>query len=161
MAVVLSHAPTLVWVQREFRLNHLPALQAALARPGKVIVAYFHDSQHLIGEPLTDNANQAWLAQSLLALKADLMAHNADLWMIEGDFTQQLSALIGLHNIKHLHYSFAVGLPFNTMQQQALAVCQACKVALTPFFSEFWINPSEFFNKQQNLIWCLLRFTKP
>ncbi len=76
---------TLVWLQRELRLQHHPALETALSSAAQnddaVIVAYFHDPKHTVGD-----ANSAWLADSLLDLKQRLAAQGGALWLIEGDF---------------------------------------------------------------------------
>ena len=134
---------TLVWIQREFRVDHAPVIQAALECSDKVILAYFHDESQVIGE-----ANSAWLAQSLLSFKEALKTHSADLWMIEGDFQENLSRLITEQNIQQVYYSYQVGSPFAQMQQTALDVCKGQKVALTPFYTEFLLEPDCMLNKQ-------------
>lgn len=135
---------TLVWLQRELRVENAPVIEQALQHSDKVILAYFHDTKKVIGD-----ANNAWLAKSLLNLKEYLKAYQANLWMIEGDFETQLTQLIKEQNIKHVYYSYQVGSPFVDMQQTALEVCKQCKVALMPFYSEFLLEPDLMMNKQQ------------
>ena len=145
---------TLVWLQRELRLTHLPALQSALQgeldksatqnNPKQsVILAYFHDPEQVIGE-----ANTLWLAHALQKLQAQLAQQGGQLWVIEGAFATELTNLINTYNIKSMHYSFQVGAPFQGMQQQALEVCQQAQVALKPFFSETLMPPGEILNQQ-------------
>jgi len=134
---------SLVWLQRELRLTALPALQTALESPGLVIVAYFHDSKQVIGE-----ANLVWLAQSLQKLQAEISAKGGQLWIIDGAFEQQLKQVISDYKVNQVLYSYQVGSPFVEMQQQALQVCQQCKIALQPFYSEFLIAPELIRNQQ-------------
>jgi len=138
---------TLVWLQRELRLTHLPALQSALEQASqdgqKVILAYFHDTEQLIGE-----ASTLWLAHSLKLLQQSVAEQGGQLFVIEGAFKEQLQAVIEAYNVKSLHYSFQVGEPHQAMQQQALEVCQQNKVALQPFFSETLMPPGEILNLQ-------------
>ena len=138
---------TLVWLQREFRLTHLPALQSALhdasEKGQKVILAYFHDPDQTIGE-----TNTLWLAYSLQQLQKSLVAQGGQLWVIEGAFKSELKKVIDAYDVKALHYSFQVGEPFQTMQRQALDVCQSNGVALKPFFSETLMPPGEILNQQ-------------
>ncbi|HHS99574.1 MAG TPA: deoxyribodipyrimidine photo-lyase [Thiomicrospira sp.] len=138
---------TLVWIQREFRTTALPALQAALSEAekssGKVMVAYFHDENQVIGE-----ANNVWLSYSLLQLKADFTALGGQLCMVEGEFSSMLNQVIADYQISKVVYSFQVGTPFEQMQQQALEVCKHKKVVLQPFYSEFLVPAGEFLNKQ-------------
>ncbi|MDG6777165.1 deoxyribodipyrimidine photo-lyase [Thiomicrorhabdus sp. zzn3] len=134
---------TLVWLQRELRLESLPALQAALQQADRVIVAYFHDPDQVIGE-----ANQAWLADSLCILQTALRAQGGELWMVEGGFRDCLREVVTTYDVKKVFYSHQPGVPFANMQQQALEVCQSLEVELRPFFSEYWMSPDGLMNKQ-------------
>ena len=138
---------TLVWLQRELRLSHLPALQIALeeaqTKKTKVILVYFHDPKQTIGE-----ANCLWLAHALRQLQNSVQEQGGQLWVIEGDFTHQLEQVIEDYAVKSLYYSYQVGEPFQSMQQQALEVCQTHKVRLQPFFSETLTQPGEVLNQQ-------------
>lgn len=124
---------TLVWLQRELRVANHPALEFAMNIKGEVIVAYFHDPRQTIGE-----ANSVWLAHSLKQLQEDFKQLNGQLWLIEGDFSQQLQKLIVEQQIDQVFYSVQVGEPFWTMQHQALTVCQQTNTKLRPFESENW-----------------------
>lgn len=134
---------TLVWIQREFRLTHLPALQHALSDSDRVILAYFHDPEQVIGE-----ANSVRLAYALQDFQQQIIQKSGRLLMLEGGFQQNLNALIERHEISRIYYSHQVGEPFASMQQQALEVCQKSGVALKPFFSEYWFEPGCILNKQ-------------
>lgn len=134
---------SLVWLQRELRVEHLPALQRALACSEKVIVAYFHDENHCIGQ-----ANQAWLIDSLQSLQEQYAARNGDIWFVEGRFSEELTGLIQQYQIEKVFYSFQVGQVFTEMQNQALGVCQSLQVELVPVFSEFWFEPEAILNQQ-------------
>lgn len=134
---------TLVWLQRELRVQYLPALQTALAESDRVIVAYFHDSDQVIGE-----ANQAWLADSLCALQNAFRTQGGELWMIEGAFHDCLHEVITTYHVQKVFYSHQSGEHFANMQQQALQVCQSLRVELCPFFSEYWMSPDSLLNKQ-------------
>lgn len=143
---------TLVWLQREFRLTALPALQAALSSrtdflhetpSDGVIFAYFHDPAHTVGD-----ANTLWLAYSLQTLQQAIRAQGGELWMVEGDFVTEFSKLLTAHSVKQVFYSYQVGEPFKTLQQQALELCQNGGVALQPFYSEFLIEPEQIRNQQ-------------
>lgn len=129
---------TLVWLQRELRLQHHPALETALSSTAQnddaVIVAYFHDPKHTVGD-----ANSAWLADSLLDLKQRLAAQGGALWLIEGDFAERFQTLLDTHSIKRVHYTFQLGEPFKTLQQTALTICKERNVTLTPFETENWL----------------------
>lgn len=138
---------TLVWLQRELRLTHLPALETALTKAKDthkpVILAYFHDPEQAIGQ-----ANTLWLAHSLRQLQKEVAQQGGQLWVIEGAFSEQLAQVIAHYKVHAVHYTHQVGEPFDAMQQQALAVCQSHKVALKPFFSETLLNPGEVMNQQ-------------
>ncbi|QCU89922.1 cryptochrome/photolyase family protein [Thiomicrorhabdus sediminis] len=134
---------TLVWLQRELRIDELPALQSALENDGSVIVAYFHDDRFQVGQ-----ANSAWLAQSLLTLKQDYERRGGELWLVAGDFSSSLDELIERFAIKQINYSYQVGEPFVAMQQIALQVCQKHQIALQPFYSEFLFQPEQMLNLQ-------------
>jgi deoxyribodipyrimidine photo-lyase len=140
---------TLVWLQRELRLTHLPALQTALEEANnsgqKVILAYFHDPKQTVGD-----ANTVWLAHSLKQLQQATAEQGGALWIIEGDFQVQLQNLITDYAIRSVYYSYQVGQPFQNMQTQALDVCQSNQVALQPFFSETLMPPGEINNQQGN-----------
>ncbi|KUJ72482.1 deoxyribodipyrimidine photo-lyase [Thiomicrospira sp. WB1] len=137
---------TLVWLQRELRTRHHPALAAALDRArrhnSRVIVAYFHDPEQTIGA-----ANNAWLAQALPRLQADLQNLGADLWMLEGPFQSQLNQLIERHAINDVFYTFQPGTPFCHLQRQAEAVCRRTHTALTPFETENWLPYARLTNQ--------------
>ncbi|MDR9498795.1 MAG: deoxyribodipyrimidine photo-lyase [Hydrogenovibrio sp.] len=137
---------TLVWLQRELRTQHHPALASALARArrnrSKVIVAYFHDPAQTIG-----SANNAWLAQALPQLQQDLRERGGDLWLIEGDFATQLQNLIEQHAIQELFYTYQPGSPFDAMQRQAESVCRRTRTALTPFETENWLPYARLHNQ--------------
>ncbi|MBN2646414.1 MAG: deoxyribodipyrimidine photo-lyase [Thiotrichales bacterium] len=134
---------TLVWLQRELRLSHLPALQKAIAESSQVAVVYFHDPKRVIGE-----ANTAWLSHSLANLRRQLYARGADLFIFSGDFPEQFSLALSEIKPQQVYYSFQVGQPFTEMQDLALNLCQEHKVALQPFYSEFWFDPGQLLNQQ-------------
>lgn len=138
---------TLVWIQRELRLTHLPALQSAIEAAQKsgdeVILAYFHDPKQAMA-----GANLLWLTHSLRQLQKSVQEQGGQLWIVEGDFNAQLETLIEAHSVKSVYYSYQVGEPFQSMQQQALEVCQKHKVVLQPFFSETLTQPGEILNQQ-------------
>lgn len=134
---------TLVWIQRELRVDNASVIQDALGNSDKVILAYFHDPKQVVGD-----ANSAWLAKSLLSFKQSLESHSANLWMIEGDFSVQLAQLIREQDIQEILYSYQVGSPFSDMQEQALSVCKDLKVVLRPYYSEFLLEPENMLNKQ-------------
>lgn len=138
---------SLVWIQREFRITAFPALQSALLSAeksaGLVIVVYFHDSKQLVGE-----ANSVWLAHSLQQLKIDFEKKGGQLWIVDGDFSENLTQVIEEYQINKLLYSFQVGSPFDQMQQQALEVCKKHKVALQSFDSELLVPAGELLNQQ-------------
>ncbi|WP_319380972.1 deoxyribodipyrimidine photo-lyase [Thiomicrorhabdus sp.] len=135
----------LVWIQREFRIDYLPALQRALDESEKVIVAYFHDEDYTQGE-----AGSVWLAHALEALQNTFYRRNgcAGLWVMEGRFEPNLLKLFSEYHVQTVYYSFQVGHPFNEMQQKAQRVCESYGVALHPSFSEFWFEPGEILNKK-------------
>lgn len=122
---------TLVWLQRELRIQHHPALEAALEESDKVIVAYFHDPEHCIGA-----ANNAWLAHSLMALSKQFSALDGSLWLIEGAFKENLETLIQEYDIDRILYTYQLGNPFQTLQHLALEVCQNLQIKLQPFETE-------------------------
>jgi deoxyribodipyrimidine photo-lyase len=134
---------TLVWLQRELRLTHLPALQTALAESQRVILVYFHDPERVIGA-----ANTAWLAHSLARLQQDVNRAGGALWIVEGALSDTLTTLLQDQAVRRVFYSYQVGEPFASQQQTALQICEQAQVELRPFFSEFWFEPGEVVNKQ-------------
>ena len=139
---------TLVWLQREFRLTALPALQAALSSTESesgVIFVYFHDPEQTVGD-----ANTLWLAHGLKTLQQAIRAQGGDLWVIEGGFQSQFSKVLSSYQVKQVFYSFQVGAPFKNLQQQAFEACQTQGVVLQPFYSEFLVEPDQIRNQQNN-----------
>ncbi len=138
---------TLVWLQRELRLSHLPALQLALQQAKQcsdtVIWAYFHDPKQTVGQ-----ANSLWLAHSLQLLQQRVSEQGGALWIIEGEFKTQFQALIQEYAVNKVNYSFQLGTPFQQLQQQALSVCQQLAVQLEPFYSETLMLPEQVQNQQ-------------
>lgn len=139
----MKQKTTLVWCQRELRIQHFPALQKALETSEKVVVAYFHDPETAIGE-----ANSAWLAKSLLSLQASLQEKGGELLMLEGTFADRFQETLDFFRPDQVFYSYSVGTPFFDQQNQALDFCQSRKVVLQPFFSEFWFDPGTIVNQQ-------------
>ena len=135
---------TLVWLQRELRLQSHPALHKALAESDKVIAVYFHDPEQTLGD-----ANSVWLAHSLQSLQQDLQARGGNLWMVEGEFAKEFESLIQAYKPNQIYYSFQVGEPARTHQEAALDICQKHSVVLQPFFSEFWFDPGQIVNGQK------------
>lgn len=129
---------TLVWLQREFRLQQLPALSEAIKTGEPVILAYFHDDQQTIGA-----ANQVWLASALKIFQTSVQQKGGQLWIIDGNFSNRLTEVVQKFQVQRVFYSFQVGNPFSDMQQQALLVCKKHKVKLKPFFSEFLFKPTD------------------
>lgn len=134
---------TLVWLQREFRLDYLTALNEALNNNDDIIFAYFHDPEKSIGA-----ANRVWLAHALETLANDATKRNGTLWIVSGHFAETFAKLLEDESIDQVYYTFQVGEPFTSMQQQAQDACQALHVRLKPFFSEFWLKPTDFSNQK-------------
>lgn len=128
---------SLVWLQRDLRLSDHAPLTQALQQSERVIVAYIHDPQQVIGD-----ANSVWLAHSLLNLQTAIRKQGGELLMLEGSFSAQLSKLITDYDINQVLYHYEVGQPFVDQQQQALAVCKQQQVKLTPF-DQAWLNADE------------------
>lgn len=133
----------LVWIQREFRVDYLPALQEALQEHDKVIVAYFDDPEKRIGR-----ANSVWLSHALEQLADDFENRGGQLWIVNGEFKTELKILIEKYSVKKVYYSYQVGEPFFTLQQQAIEVCQQQKIALKPFLSEDFFDASQVTNQK-------------
>ncbi len=131
----------LVWIQREFRVDYLPALQAALSKHDKVIVAYFHDHTQRLGA-----ASALWLSYALDTLQSDYQQRQGALWIIEGDFATRFRNLLQEQSIAAVYYSFQVGQAFSAQQEQALQICRQEKIYLTPFYSEDFFIPAEVTN---------------
>lgn len=141
---------TLVWCQRELRLQHNAALQMALNKaqkqPRLVIFGYFYDEKTTLGGP--QSANTLWLAKALASLQQDAGAQGGALWIVDGDFATQFHELLSAQKVKEVIYSFQPGEPFTTQQNQAADICKTLGVKLTPLYSEFLIEPGNFANQQ-------------
>lgn len=139
----------LVWLQREFRLSDFPALAEALeiakSKSQRVIFAYLHDPSLVIGD-----ANSLWLSYSLLNLQEEIRGKGGELWMLEGSFADELTRLVKEHQVTQVFYTYQVGEPFFSMQNLALKVCKANRIALRPFNSEFLIEAHKIRNQQDN-----------
>lgn len=138
---------TLLWIQREFRLSHLPALNYALAQAkqhnGSVMVAYFHDEMNQIGA-----ANSAWLATTLQHYKAEIEQRGGHLWLFTGKFDTTFEEVLTEHKIDEVVYSVQTGNPFAEQQQQALHICQRRRIIFRPFESESWLPMQKILTKQ-------------
>ncbi len=144
----------LIWFQRDLRLNDHTPIHRALSQNEPTLFAYFHDPQQAQGE-----ANQAWLAASLSKLQTALQAKNADLLVAEGEFSQAFERVLTTYNVKNVLYHFELGEPYQTIQQQALAVCQRLKVRLTPF-DQAWLPPESVLTQQGNPYGVYTPFSK-
>ena len=119
---------SLIWFQRDLRLSDHAPLMHALKRNHKIVLAYLHDPAHTIGE-----ANNAWLAQSLIELQKTLRQKGGELLMPEGDFSQNFDQLLNHYQIDEVLYHYEVGEPFLSQQNLALQVCQQHNIRLQPF----------------------------
>ena len=128
----------LVWIQREFRINFLPALNEALASHDKVVVAYFHDCSSTSG-----GASALWLSYALESLKQAYENLEGRLWIVQGAFECSFQKLLEVQKVTHVYYSYQVGQAFGKNQQLALELCQKQQAYLQPFYSEDFFNPCE------------------
>lgn len=119
---------SLIWFQRDLRVSDHAPLMHALKRNQKMVFAYLHDPAQTIGE-----ANNAWLAQSLIELQKTLRLKGGELLMLEGDFSENFDQLLRHYQIDEVLYHYEVGEPFLSQQHLALQVCQQYKVRLQPF----------------------------
>lgn len=133
----------LVWLQREFRIDYLPALQAALANHEQVLVAYIHDTENPPGA-----ATQLWLAHALQQLQKDYQSRGGKLAILAGKFTDCFTGLIKDFDIGHVYYSFQVGETFSAQQNAALQICQQQKIKLQPFYSEDFFQHHDIKNQK-------------
>jgi deoxyribodipyrimidine photo-lyase len=131
----------LVWIQREFRVDYLPALQAALAENEKVIVAYFHDSTAAVG-----GATKVWLSHALKTLKADYQARGGQLWVVNEAIDSALERFVKEYEVSSVYYSFQVGQVFKQTQQVILEKAKALNLFLKPFDSEDFFDATEVVN---------------
>jgi deoxyribodipyrimidine photo-lyase len=92
-------SPSLVWFRNDLRLADNPALLAAAEHGGPVLCVYvLQDDAATPKTRAIGGASRWWLAGSLRALKADLMALGGDLAIVRGDAAElvpRLAALIG------------------------------------------------------------------
>lgn len=119
---------SLIWLQRDLRLADHAPLMHAIKRNRKLVLAYFHDPKHIIGE-----ANNAWLAKSLLSLQKSIRQQGSELLMLEGDFSDNFNQVLTHYEIDEVLYHYEVGEPFLSQQHLALQVCQQHKIGLQPF----------------------------
>jgi len=138
----------LVWIQREFRIDYLPALQQALEHHNQIIVAYFHSPQLADegGGKTSPTASDVWLAKALHTLQSDYQKRQGRLWIVTGDFSTQFEELVKQYAIAEVFYSYQVGQRFFDQQTRALEICTQHQIQLTPCDSEDLIHPTEITN---------------
>ena len=121
----------LVWIQREFRINYLPALQQALANHEKVVVAYFYDENIPLG-----SASKLWLAYALEQLQQDYADRKGALAIVSGEFEKTFSDFVKECEVNEVYYSYQVGEDNFKNQNTVLEICKKHKVKLQPCRSE-------------------------
>ncbi len=92
----------LVWLRRDLRCRHNPALIAATHAHSHVIVLYVHDkaSPHQVV-----GAQRWWLHYSLLSLKAELLAQGLYLTLRQGDPLELLLQFIKQHRVTAVYWN--------------------------------------------------------
>ncbi|MBE0493315.1 MAG: deoxyribodipyrimidine photo-lyase [Thiomicrospira sp.] len=139
---------SLIWLQRDLRLSDHAPLMHAIKRNCKLVIAYFHDPKHIIGE-----ANNAWLADSLLNLQKTIRQQGSELLMLEGDFSHNFSQVLSHYKTDEVLYHYEVGEPFLSQQHLALQVCHQHKISLQPF-DQAW-HPAEQVLTQKGQIYSV------
>ncbi|WP_038125943.1 cryptochrome/photolyase family protein [Thiomicrospira pelophila] len=136
---------SLVWFQRDLRLSDHAPLMHALKRNQKMVFAYLHDPAQTIGE-----ANNAWLAQSLIELQKTLRLKGGELLMLEGDFSENFDQLLRHYQIDEVLYHYEVGEPFLSQQNLVLQICQQYQIRLQPFDQAWYPAEQVLTQKGQN-----------
>ena len=94
----------LIWFRRDLRLADNPALDAALAAGYQPIPVYIH-APHEEGPWAPGGASNAWLARSLLALRAQLRQRGSDLLILHGDSLACLQQLVGQSEARAVYWN--------------------------------------------------------
>ncbi len=89
----MSASPAIVWLRDDLRIADNPALSAAVALGGPVVVVYVLDDVSAGIRPL-GGASRWWLHHSLAALGADVRGRGGRLVLRRGDAISEISALV-------------------------------------------------------------------
>jgi len=89
----MDSAPALVWLRDDLRIADNPALSAAAARGGPVVVVYVLDDGSDGSRPL-GAASRWWLHHSLASLARDLEAIGGRLTLRRGDAAEEIAILV-------------------------------------------------------------------
>jgi deoxyribodipyrimidine photo-lyase len=89
----MSASPAIVWLRDDLRIADNPALSAAVALGGPVVVVYVLDDVSAGIRPL-GGASRWWLHHSLEALGADVRGRGGRLVLRRGDAISEISALV-------------------------------------------------------------------
>ena len=90
---VQSERPSIVWLRDDLRLADNPALDAAVARGGPVVVVYLLDEVSRGIRPL-GGAVKWWLHHSLASLGADIAARGGTLTLRRGDAATEIARIV-------------------------------------------------------------------
>jgi deoxyribodipyrimidine photo-lyase len=90
---VPNERPSVVWLRDDLRLADNPALDAAIARGGPVVVVYLLDEMSRGIRPL-GGAVKWWLHHSLASLGADIAARGGTLTLRRGDAATEIARIV-------------------------------------------------------------------
>lgn len=96
---MIEENSTLVWFQRDLRIQHNPALNWALQQ-GKPVAAVFIESPQEDAPWATGAASRWWLHHSLKRLSADLLSMNIELHCFRANSVDKIVELVERYHIE-------------------------------------------------------------
>lgn len=134
---------TLLWLQRDLRIEHNPALQWAISTGQPVSAIYIHspedDRQWTEG-----GASRWWLHHSLQQLAKDLEAHNIRLDFFRGRSADIIQDLVKHHDINQLVWTRRVEPYRRQCEESILEIAEAGGVHARRFSHGLLTTPDDF-----------------
>jgi deoxyribodipyrimidine photo-lyase len=143
-----SASPAIVWFRDDLRLSDHPALHAAANTGAPVICLYVFDETSGPNARPPGGAARWWLAQSLRALQASLVAAGASLLLRKGPAARIIADLAREAGAGAVFWNEIAQAPDQAVAGQLAAELQQIGVAAQRFSGDLLVAPAKLRNKE-------------
>ncbi|MCW8964271.1 MAG: deoxyribodipyrimidine photo-lyase, partial [Gammaproteobacteria bacterium] len=137
---------TLIWFQRDLRLQDNSALRHAMLENGDLIAVYIHSPQE--DAPWSEGAaSRWWLHQSLRKLHDDLRQINIELQFFQGKSRELIPELVDFYNATTVTWTGRHEPQRRVLEQTISNHLQQDGIHVNIFRDELLSQPDQFFTK--------------
>ncbi|WP_181770082.1 deoxyribodipyrimidine photo-lyase [Bradyrhizobium sp. UNPF46] len=140
-----SAPPIIVWFRDDLRLSDHPALHAAATSGAPVVCLYVLDDS--VARP-PGAAARWWLAQSLRALGAAIVARGGTLVLRKGAAAEVIPDLARESGARAVHWNAIAQAPHQAVERQLEAALAKLGVDSQSFHGDLLVQPSAIRNKE-------------